>query len=99
MPKVNIQSDSKYSAQETYEKVKTLLDNDKDLKKLDPNYACEFNDSDMSGQAKSSLFKANMTVSDNPVSVEIIVDLPFHLALAKGMVRKTLEKKLSRELG
>jgi hypothetical protein len=30
--------------------------------------------------------------------VEIIVDLPLHLALVKGMVEKTLKKKLEEAL-
>jgi hypothetical protein len=101
MPKVNIKSDSKYSAKETYEKVKSLLSNDADLKKLDPSFACTFDDSTMTGVAKGGMFKADMKVEDkSPTSsVEIIVDLPFHLALVKGMVKKTLEKKLIKELG
>ena len=101
MPKVNIQSETNLSAQEAYEKVKDLLNNDAGLKKLDPKYACDFDDASLSGNANGKMFKAAMKVSEkgSGSSVEIIVDLPLKFALAKGMVKSTLEKKLIKILG
>lgn len=78
-----------------------MLENDAELKKLDPKYVCDFNPSDLSGSAKGSQFKANMNIESAGAGsrVQIVVDLPFHLALVKGLVQKTLEKKLDQALG
>ncbi|MAE75143.1 MAG: hypothetical protein CL675_13705 [Bdellovibrionaceae bacterium] len=101
MPKVNVASSTSMNAQDSYNKVKSLLENDADLKKLDPAYSCQFNDSSLSGTASGNLFKAQLKVKDaaggSEVSIE--VDLPMKLALVKGMVQKTLQKKLDNTLG
>jgi hypothetical protein len=67
---------------------------------LDPKYTCEFNPEKHSGSAKGSQFKANMLIQDEAggSKVEITVELPFHLGLIKGLVSKTLEKKLDQAL-
>lgn len=77
-----------------------MLETDKELRKLDPKYACTFNEASLSGSAKGSQFKADMKIKDlgDGAEVEIVVDLPFHLALAKGMVEKTLKKKIEEAL-
>ncbi|MCB9025970.1 MAG: hypothetical protein H6625_06610 [Bdellovibrionaceae bacterium] len=100
MPKVSIKKTSSLSAQETFHLVTKLLNNDSDLRKLDPKYSCDFNDSNLTGQAKGSQFKADMSVKSTSQGseVEIIVDLPFHLALVKGLVEKTLIKKIDEAL-
>lgn len=100
MPKVTISKQSKSSAQMAFSKVKSVLENDQELKKLDPSFACTFNDSAMTGVANGKLFKANMSVKSQKEGsqVEIIVDLPLALALAKGLVEKTLRRKLDESL-
>jgi hypothetical protein len=97
MPKVTVQQKSKLSASDAFKKVKTLLDSDPDLKKLDGAYKCDFDDSKMTGQATGKLFKAAMNVKGNGSGseIEIVVDLPLALTLAKGMVEKILSKKLA----
>ncbi len=77
-----------------------MLSNDKDLRKLDSKYKCEFNDKDLTGVADGSMFKAKMNIQAAGAGskVEITVDLPFHLALVKGMVESTLKKKLEEAL-
>jgi hypothetical protein len=67
---------------------------------LDPSYKAEFDAQTLSGSAKGSMFKANMNVKEaaDGSKVELVVDLPFHLALVKGMVEKTLSKKLEEVL-
>ena len=87
-------------ANEVFEKVTKLLENDAELKKLDSSYSCEFDQSSLSGTAKGKLFKAKMNIQDQGDSskVTIEVDLPITLALAKGLVQKTLQKKLDDSL-
>lgn len=77
-----------------------MLANDPELRKLDRNYSCSFNAASMSGTATGSQFKADLRVKglSSESEVEITVDLPFHLALAKGLVQKTLTKKLAEIL-
>ena len=81
---------------DSFKRVSDLLNNDRDLKKLDAKYKCEFNPTDLTGVADGSMFKAKMNVKEQGAGskIEIVVDLPFHLALVKGMVEKTLQKKL-----
>ena len=100
MPKVKIQQSTNKSAQDAFGMISGLLEKDTDLRKLDPKYECNFDAASMSGSAKGSQFKADLKVTENSsgADVEIIVDLPFHLALAKGMVEKTLKKKLTEVL-
>lgn len=100
MPKVTITKQTKVAATEAFKLVKTMLDDNKDLKKLDPSYKCVFNESNLTGSANGKMFKADMNVKTdgNGSAVEIIVDLPFALSLAKGLVQKTLQKKLDESL-
>lgn len=100
MPKVTVKGDSPYSAKETFDKISNLLNKDGDLRKLDPAYKCEFDPNAMTGSASGSQFKANMSVKPqgDKAVVEIVVDLPFHLALVKGMVERTLQAKLDKTL-
>ena len=101
MPKVNVKKSSHLSAQESFQLVAKLLSEDSDLRKLDPKYSCDFNESTLTGKAKGSQFKADMTVKSmgQGSEIEIVVDLPFHLALVKGVVEKTLSKKMDEALG
>ena len=100
MPKLSVEKQSSMSANEVFEKVTKLLENDSDLKKLDSSYSCDFDESSLSGIASGKLFKAKMEIQDQGDSskVTITVDLPMTLALAKGMVQKTLQKKLDQSL-
>lgn len=100
MPKVKVSGQSAQPPDVAFTKIRDLLEKDKDLRKLDGNYQCRFDDKKLTGEAAGSMFKAAMSVQANGAGsqVEIIVDLPFHLALAKGMVEKTLQKKLDESL-
>lgn len=97
MPKVNIDVPSKYSASETFTKIKSLFDESSEIRKFDPQMACTFNDAQMSGVAKGSKFDAELKVSDaGPSSaVSIVLDLPFLLTPFKGQIKSTVEKKLN----
>lgn len=100
MPKVTIQKQCSLQANDVFHRVKNLLDNDPDLRKLDPSFKCQFNESALSGNATGKMFKADMSVKSISTGTEvtIIVDLPLALTLAKGMVEKTLSKKLESTL-
>lgn len=100
MPSVKIEKQCKLSADDSFKRISDLLSNDKDLRKLDASYKAAFNPATRSGSADGSMFKAKMNVTEaaGGSKVEIVVDLPFHLALAKGMVEKTLSKKLEEAL-
>lgn len=101
MPKFTVEKNSSLSTKETYDKVTALLTNDKELKKLDSAYKCDFDEASLSGTASGKFFKADMSIapSDGEGSlVKITVDLPFTLALAKGLIEKTLKKKLDESL-
>lgn len=100
MPSVKIEKQSKHAPQDTFKRISELLSNDKELRKLDPSYKLDFNAQNLTGTATGSLFKANMHVKElsGGAKVELVVELPFHLALVKGMVEKTLGRKLDEAL-
>ncbi len=100
MPKFKVESASKHSAQDTYQKIKSFLENDRDLRKMDSSYVCNFNDSSLSGSAKGSKFEAAVKVAGagSGANVEIEVSLPLMLTPLKGVVQSTLQKKLESAL-
>ena len=99
MPKFKVETSSKHSAEQTYQKIKVLLETDKELRKLD-TYTCEFDDQKLSGSAKGAKFQADMKVSQKSegTAVEIDVSLPLMLTPLKGVVQSTLQKKLQAAL-
>ena len=100
MPSIKVEKETQLSADDSFKRISELLSKDKDLRKLDSKYKCEFNAKELTGVADGSMFKAKMNVkgNGNGSKVEIVVELPFHLALVKGMVEKTLQKKLEEAL-
>jgi hypothetical protein len=100
MPKVKVETNSKMSPADAFKKIRSLLEGDKDLRKMDSTYQCKFNDNSLSGTAKGSKFSADMKVVDQGevCTVIIEVDLPLILAPVKGVVQSTLQKKLDAAL-
>ncbi len=100
MPKVTVNSKSAKTQAEAFEVVKDFISNDPDLKKLDPSYKVDFNESNHSGQAKGKQFSAQLRVSGDGdgSSVEIVVDLPFMLSPFKGKIQSSLKEKLDNAL-
>ena len=100
MPKVTVSCQSTVSSKEAFDRVRKILEEDQELHKLDAQYKCEFDESKLSGLATGKHFKASMAISEgNPGSnVQITVELPLALSLAKGIVQKTLQRKLDRAL-
>ena len=100
MPKISVKKSSSLPAEDIFTKVKGFLSNDEDLRKLDPAFQCTFDEAKLTGRASGKMFKADMTISKEAKgsTVEIIVDLPITLSLVKGMIEKTLQKKLDKHL-
>ena len=100
MPTIKVEKQTALSANDSFKRISDMLSNDKDIRKLDSKYKCEFNAQQRTGVADGSLFKAKMSVADaaSGSKVEIVVELPFHLTMVKGMVEKTLQKKLEEAL-
>ncbi len=100
MPLIKVEKQSVHSPNDTFKRISEMLNGDKDLRKLDSKYKCEFNSKDLTGSADGSMFKAKMNVKEQQGGsmVEITVDLPLSLVLVKGMVEKTLQKKLEEAL-
>lgn len=101
MPAIKVSAQTKLDPQECFKKIASFFESDADLRRLDAGYKCQFDAKSMTGTAQGSQFKAKLAVkADGSGSVvDVEVDLPFHLALLKGMVQKTLEKKLTAVLG
>jgi hypothetical protein len=100
MPKVKVESQSKHSAEETFKKIRNMLENDRELRKMDSSYVCQFNEKAGTGTAKGGRFEADMrvTAKGSGASVEIEVSLPLMLTPVKGIVQSTLQKKLESAL-
>jgi hypothetical protein len=100
MPTIKVERTSSLKGSDSFKLLTQLLDQDKELRKLDPHYKCDFVTETLSGVAESKLFTAKLKVfeASGGSKVELTVDLPFHLALVKGMVQRTLEKKIDETL-
>ena len=99
MPKITIEKQTSLSAEDAYQKIKTMLADDRDLRKLDSGYQCQFDDGAKTGSAKGKQFKADMKIfSESPTKVELVIDLPIMLTPFKGMVENTLKTKLEKIL-
>src|SRR5438046_1972197 len=101
MPKIIIEKNSKLPVGDAFQKIKTMLSDDRDLRKLDSNYKCQFDESKMTGTAKGSQFEANMQIKQAGAAsiVRLEVQIPLLLTPFKGMVEKTLTQKLDTILG
>ena len=100
MPAIKIQARSKYSAPETFQRVKDLLADDPGLRKIDAGYTCTFDEASHRGEVQGKQFSAKIGVVPNSTGadVEIDVDLAFLLSPFKGQVKSTLERKLESAL-
>lgn len=99
MPKIVIEQETKLAAVEAYQKIKTMLADDADLRKLDSGYQCQFDDAAKTGSAKGKQFQAAMRINEgSPSKVELTIDLPLMLTPFKGMVENTLKAKLNKIL-
>jgi len=98
MPKVILEKSTSLDPQTTFTKVQSMLSDDKDLRKLDSNYKCQFDAQNLSGSAKGSQFEANMSIkkTEQGSHLTLVVQLPLLLTPFKGLVEKTLSSKLEQ---
>lgn len=100
MPKLNIEHKSTLNSDEAFEKIKSFLQNEQEIKKIDSKIVCQFNEAQKTGKANGSQFKADISVketSDGSV-VKLDVDLPMLLTPFKGKIQETIHRKLSKYL-
>jgi hypothetical protein len=76
------------------------MEEDKDLRKMDPSFACQFNEPALAGSAKGKQFSAELKVSPQGSTAQVLieVELPFLLTPIKGVVESTLRKKIEAAL-
>jgi len=100
MAKVSIKKDSPLNQSETFTRLKSVLDQDHDLRKLDPDYRCQFDDQAKTGTAKGSKFEANLSVTATGDTSTLVVEvkLPLLLSPFKSMIETTLTKKIEKAL-
>ena len=99
MPKIHIEKQTTMTATDAYQKIKAMLTDDSDLRRLDASYQCQFDDGSFVGSAKGKQFSAALKVHEqSPTKVELSIDLPILLTPFKGMVENTLNKKLDKIL-
>jgi hypothetical protein len=100
MPSLKVEKQTSLNANDSFKRISDLLSNDKDLKKLDSKYKAQFDAGTRSGVAEGSMFKAKLNVTEAGAGSKVVVtvDLPLTLMLMKGMVEKTLTKKLEEAL-
>lgn len=98
MPKILIEKETGMSPGDAYSKIKTMLADDKDLRKFDAGYQCLFDDAAMTGAAKGKQFSADLKVASGPTKVALTIDLPIMLTPFKGMVENLLKSKLEKIL-
>lgn len=100
MPTIKLEKSTNKAPQEAFSQIKNFLESDKELQKLDPKLQYNFDMNSLKADAKGSHFQAKLSVTENSggSNVSFIVELPFHLALMKGMVEKTLSGKIDKAL-
>lgn len=100
MPKFKVETTSSLSAKEAFGKIKNFLETTEDLKKIDPQIVCSFEDSKMKGSAKGKQFKADISVHENSPNclVSVEVEIPFLLSPLKGKIQESLERKIKKAL-
>ena len=96
MPTVKVKHSTTKDPQTTFQKIKEFFQTDETLKKLDSKMSFNFNEAQMSGEAKGSQFKANFNVKPSSAGsdLEVNVELPLLLTPFKGKVEETIQKKL-----
>lgn len=101
MPKITVDKKTALEPKEAFEKIKEFFNNDRDLRKLDSNYQCQFNESALSGSAKGQKFQAEMSVASEGGGsrIKVEINLPLMLTPFKGYVEKTVQEKLSALIG
>ena len=100
MAKLKIEKPSTLAPEQAYSKLKSFIENDEGLRKLDGKYTCEFVDAQLLCRAKGQQFQAEISVKPQAAGSQVVVEveIPFALALFKGKIQEMLEHKLEKTL-
>ena len=101
MPSVNIVRKTSYNAEDSFQIVAEVLSTDPDLKKLDPKFKFELDPETRTGEAEGTLFKAKVRVADHGndgSTIELSVEFPITMMAFKGMIERSLQKKIDEAL-
>lgn len=100
MPKISIDHQTNLPPSEAFQRIKNFFEKEEDIRRLDPNMKCTFAEDKMTGQAKGSQFKADVSVlaQGSGSKVSVVVDLPLLLSPFKGKIQETVQRKLSKHL-
>ncbi|MEQ1876415.1 MAG: polyhydroxyalkanoic acid system family protein [Bdellovibrionia bacterium] len=101
MPKITIDRKTALDPKAAFGKIKEFFSTDRDLRKLDSNYQCQFDETGLSGSAKGQKFQAEMSVRAEAGGsrIQVEITLPMLLTPLKGMVEKTVNEKLNALIG
>ena len=96
MAKLLVEKTTRCSSKEAFLKVKTLLETDDMLRRLDSNLICQFDEVRLEGCAKGGQFRADLRVEPQSGGAKVAIDvtLSFLLGPLKEKVRSVLQKKL-----
>ncbi len=100
MRNITVEITTKYHPEEVFDKVSSLLQSDRDLKRLDPDFSYDFCREKLAGSISSRHFKASMDIvaQGDGSRVIVTVKLPLRLALLRGPIQSKLEEKLNKLL-
>lgn len=89
------------SAEATYEKIKELIGDNKDLKSIDKNYSFSMDDAKKSAQAKGKGFDAQMQVvgEGEQCTVHFSIEIGLMLRPFKSVIEDKLKSRLEKILG
>lgn len=97
MPQISLSLDSKHSQEQTFLWIKKKLSAAKDIEKNIGSFSTKSDTKkctlELNGKKIKVLVKVKKKLTKSLVCVE--VDLPFKLALLKGIIKQKLEKKIS----
>jgi hypothetical protein len=100
MAKINLEHTTTLSADETYNKIKGLIEENKDLQSIDKNYTYELNDASRSANAKGKGFEAQLSVTESGEGskVEFSIKVGLMLSPFKGVIEEKLKSRLTKVL-
>lgn len=101
MPKFTVEHESTQTPDAAFEKMKSFLSTQSDIKKFDPNLQITFDDAQKVCRLKGSQFSAEMNIqpSAKGSKVAVNVDLSFLLTPFKGKVQDVMQNMLTKHLG
>jgi hypothetical protein len=98
MPQVKFEKQISLSPAEAFEKLKSLLSNTSELKKIDPDVELVVDEKKMCVQAKGTKISGDVSIqpdSADQCTVKIDLNIPWAYAPFKTLIKSKLEEKIS----